>query len=74
VALTPNPPTPRGKVIQTNGVNLYYEVHGQGMPLLLLHAGSLCDSWQPYRLLPSTTVCSLRTAAVTAGPIRQRRR
>lgn len=49
MAVTPNPPTPRGKVIQANGVNLYYEVHGQGMPLLLLHAGSLtCDSWQPY--------------------------
>jgi pimeloyl-ACP methyl ester carboxylesterase len=36
-------------VTQTNGVNLYYEVHGQGAPLLLLHAGSLTgDSWQPY--------------------------
>jgi pimeloyl-ACP methyl ester carboxylesterase len=41
-------------VVQTNGVNLYYEVHGQGTPLLLLHAGSLtCDSWQPY--LPAFT-------------------
>ena len=38
-----------GHVIDANGLNFYYEVHGQGKPLLLLHAGSLTgDMWQPY--------------------------
>jgi pimeloyl-ACP methyl ester carboxylesterase len=49
MAAAPNPPTQHGHVIPANGVDLYYEVHGHGTPLLLLHAGSLtCDSWQPY--------------------------
>lgn len=39
----------RGHVIEANGVNIYYESHGHGEPLLLLHAGSLTgDMWQPY--------------------------
>jgi pimeloyl-ACP methyl ester carboxylesterase len=39
----------RGQVIRANGVHIYYEVRGQGEPLLLLHAGSLtADMWQPY--------------------------
>jgi pimeloyl-ACP methyl ester carboxylesterase len=38
-----------GHVVQVNGVNMYYEAHGQGEPLLLLHAGTLsADMWQPY--------------------------
>lgn len=41
--------TQRGHVIQADGVNVYYEVHGQGKPLLLLHAGTLtAEMWQPY--------------------------
>jgi hypothetical protein len=45
--VTHDRPASGGKVIQVNGVKLYYEVHGHGTPLL--HAGSLtCDSWQPY--------------------------
>ena len=41
--------TQRGHVIEANGVNIWYEVHGQGDPLLLLHAGTLtADMWQPY--------------------------
>jgi pimeloyl-ACP methyl ester carboxylesterase len=36
-------------VIETNGVNFYYEADGQGDPLVLLHAGSLTgEMWQPY--------------------------
>lgn len=36
-------------VIEAGGVNIYYEVHGQDSPLVLLHAGSLTgDMWQPY--------------------------
>jgi pimeloyl-ACP methyl ester carboxylesterase len=39
----------RGHIVQANGVNIYYEVHGQGKPLLLLHAGTLtAGMWQPY--------------------------
>ena len=39
----------RGHVVRANGVNIYYEAHGQGEPLLLLHAGTLTgDMWQPY--------------------------
>jgi pimeloyl-ACP methyl ester carboxylesterase len=35
--------------MEAAGVNIYYETHGQGQPLLLLHAGSLtADMWQPY--------------------------
>src|SRR5262245_61549686 len=49
MAVTHDRPTSGGKVIQVNGIKLYYEVHGHGTPLLLLHAGSLTsDSWQPY--------------------------
>jgi len=41
--------TERGHVIQANGVNFHYEVHGDGKPLLLLHAGTLSGKmWQPY--------------------------
>ena len=41
--------TEGGYVIQANGVNVHYEVHGQGEPLVLLHAGTLTgDMWQPY--------------------------
>jgi pimeloyl-ACP methyl ester carboxylesterase len=44
-----DPATQRGHVVEANGVNIYYEAHGQGEPLLLIHAGTLtADSWQPY--------------------------
>jgi pimeloyl-ACP methyl ester carboxylesterase len=38
-----------GRYIQANGVDIYYEEHGQGKPLLLIHGGTLtAQSWQPY--------------------------
>lgn len=38
-----------GQVIQANGAHIYYESHGQGQPLILLHAGTLSsESWRPY--------------------------
>ena len=29
--------TPRSGYAQVNGLNMYYEIHGDGQPLLLLH-------------------------------------
>jgi pimeloyl-ACP methyl ester carboxylesterase len=41
--------TQQGHYIQANGLNIYYEEHGQGEPLLLIHGGILtAGSWQPY--------------------------
>lgn len=41
--------TQRDQFVHANGVNMYYEAHGQGEPLLLIHGGTLtADSWQPY--------------------------
>ena len=38
-----------GHYIQANGLHIYYEEHGQGKPLLLIHGGILTGaSWQPY--------------------------
>jgi pimeloyl-ACP methyl ester carboxylesterase len=35
-----------GKILQVNGIELYYEIHGAGEPLLLLHGGSGChEDW-----------------------------
>ena len=49
MATSTNAASQGGHAIEANGVNFYYEVHGQGKPLLLLHAGSLTgDMWQPY--------------------------
>src|SRR5829696_10028973 len=30
---------PRGSYAEVNGLNMYYEVHGTGKPLILLHGG-----------------------------------
>jgi pimeloyl-ACP methyl ester carboxylesterase len=41
--------TQQGRYIQANGLDIYYEEHGHGTPLLLIHGGILTgDSWQPY--------------------------
>lgn len=41
--------TQRSHFVHANGVNMYYEVHGQGEPLLLIHGGTAtADMWQPY--------------------------
>lgn len=47
----------RGYAIQADGVNVHYDVHGEGEPLVLLHAGTLtgaCGS-PTSRHSPSTT-------------------
>jgi pimeloyl-ACP methyl ester carboxylesterase len=50
IMTTPERPgTQHGHYVQANGLDIYYEEHGQGKPLLLLHGGILTgDSWQPY--------------------------
>ncbi|MDQ3930228.1 MAG: alpha/beta hydrolase [Chloroflexota bacterium] len=41
--------TRQGRYVQANGLDIYYEEHGQGQPLLLIHGGALTSaSWQPY--------------------------
>jgi len=38
-----------GNYVETNGVRIYYETHGQGEPLLLLHGFTLSHkSWEPW--------------------------
>ena len=33
--------------IQSNGINLYYEIHGEGQPLLFIHGlGSSTRDWE----------------------------
>lgn len=50
----PETETAQGQFVQANGLNIYYEDHGQGTPLLLIHGGVLTsESWQPY--LPDFT-------------------
>ena len=38
-AMPPRPAPVRSGYVEANGVNYYFEVHGQGEPLLLLHGG-----------------------------------
>lgn len=41
-----------GKYVQANGINIYYEEFGSGVPLIVLHGGSgTMDEWRP--LVPS---------------------
>lgn len=39
----------KSETVFVNGKNMYYEVHGKGSPLILLHGYSLSSvSWKPY--------------------------
>ncbi len=37
--MTTNTNNPAGKYASVNGINLYYEIHGTGKPLIMLHGG-----------------------------------
>src|SRR2546423_13700856 len=37
--MTANTNNPTGKYASVNGINLYYEIHGTGKPLIMLHGG-----------------------------------
>ncbi len=42
-------PTNKSESVRINGQEMYYEVHGEGDPLILLHGYSLSStSWKPY--------------------------
>ena len=58
-----------------NGMNMYYEVHGLGPPLLLLHGGaaSIPAKWIPsfsaqFRVIAMEQMGHGRTADVTDRP------
>ncbi len=39
----------RGRTVQVNGIELYYEEAGAGKPLVLLHGfGACAQTWQPF--------------------------
>ena len=65
---------PTGTYIEANGLRVYYEVYGEGEPLLLIHGGTATSqSWVSYvRLSPSTVRFSPPTAAAMAGPTTRR--
>lgn len=43
------PAQTKGQYAEVNGLKMYYEVHGAGKPLLLLHgAFSTAESWTPF--------------------------
>ncbi len=42
-------PTQPSHFIGVNGIKMYYEEYGEGIPLILLHGGtSSCKTWQPF--------------------------
>jgi pimeloyl-ACP methyl ester carboxylesterase len=44
--------TQTGKYAEANGLHMYYEVHGVGIPVILLHGGlETCQMWAP--VIPS---------------------
>jgi pimeloyl-ACP methyl ester carboxylesterase len=61
--------------VAVNGLNMYYEVHGEGSPLLLLHggAGSIPEKWiqfftPPFRVIAPEQMGHGRTADLVDRP------
>jgi len=46
-------PQPAGKTVAVNGMQMYYEVHGSGRPLVLLHGFSMSGDWGWGKFLPA---------------------
>ena len=42
----------QGRYAEINGLNLYYEIHGKGKPLVLLHGGGSTITTTFGRILP----------------------
>src|SRR5690349_14156777 len=45
-------PQPRGKYADVNGLKMYYEIHGTGFPLVLIHGGGSTLETTFGRILP----------------------
>jgi pimeloyl-ACP methyl ester carboxylesterase len=39
---------PAGTHIEANGLRVYYEVHGEGKPLLLIHGTTTSQAWASH--------------------------
>ncbi|MFG3280413.1 alpha/beta fold hydrolase [Streptomyces sp. NPDC048111] len=50
---SPVPASPEGRYAQVNGLTMYYESHGEGRPLVLLHGGVLTIELSFGALLPA---------------------
>ena len=38
----------QGAYVQANGLHMYYETYGEGIPVILLHGGlETCQMWEP---------------------------
>ena len=37
---------------QVNGIKMYYEIHGQGRPLVLIHGGGSSNEYSQFRNIP----------------------
>ncbi|HET8840121.1 MAG TPA: hypothetical protein VFN35_01580, partial [Ktedonobacteraceae bacterium] len=44
--------TSKGNYTQVNGLNMYYEIHGEGQPLVLLHGALSAIGTSFGKLLP----------------------
>src|SRR3954469_17592517 len=51
--MTSSSPQPRTDYVDVNGLHMYYEVHGEGSPLVLLHGGMLTIELNFAGLLPA---------------------
>ena len=61
-----------GGYAPVNGLNLYYEVHGAGAPLVLLHGGfgAILAEWERYSCLTGRTVTVESGGRRTQGTVR----
>jgi pimeloyl-ACP methyl ester carboxylesterase len=51
--MTPNIAEAKGKYALVNGLNMYYEIHGDGYPLVLIHGGGSTIGTTFGRILPA---------------------
>jgi pimeloyl-ACP methyl ester carboxylesterase len=60
--------TATGNYADVNGINLYYERHGSGRPMVLLHGGLFSiDSWAP--ILPRLTHYNMAESPLVATTV-----
>ena len=59
------PSAPRSGTVRANGQQLYYEIHGTGQPLALLHGG-IAATEVFGEVLPLTRIAPQACATVTS--------